>query len=102
MTASKHEKIAAIRQYLEWESQQPGVHNDFTDELIVRFSDEVLTECDTAIGHGPGHQSISPCIRTGEHSEHISDMGHDWSDSDIGKQTYVRRGVTYRLAFESY
>lgn len=73
-------------------------------------------ECDSAIGHGPGHQSISECIYVGHHTSHYSDMGHEWEDSDIGTQVVrklgkgddyktpyqERTGPVYRLAFDPY
>lgn len=70
------------------------------DPLIARYADEVLTECDSAIMHGPGHQSVSECIMTGKHAEHYSDMDHEWYDRDIGNQTWTRRrdGKVFRLA----
>lgn len=81
------------------------------ERLQKRLTD-LSIRCDTAIGHGPGHQSVSECITTGPHTEHESDMGHEWSDSDIGKQTSdITRYTgpngepvtkTYRLAFEPY
>lgn len=107
MTASKFETVSILRDFVRWIPVGP-----VTADLIDRYSSEVLTECDSAVGHGPGHQSISPCIRTGFHTHHCNDMGHEWEDEDIGKQTapltrYTGPGhspVTsvYRLAFEPY
>lgn len=127
MTASKRDQIATLEAFFEWLPVMTslntsdgcgGNYGEDPAEFIARFADEMLTECDTAIGHGPGHQSISVCIRTGEHSEHVSDMGHEWEDKDIGEQTYDKHNWdgppgpdglrtrdtyrTYRLAFEPY
>lgn len=100
MSASKHEKIAIIQNFLTWVTEN-------SDELIVAYADEVLVDCDTAIAHGPGHQSMSPCILTGPHTHHESDMGHEWDDSKITTQTtkghrHIDQDKTYRLAFEHY
>lgn len=102
MTASKREKLSAITAFLEWAWGAGSVREGEDVRILLdRYADEVLTECDTAIAHGPGHQSISECIVTGDHTEHHSDMSHEWYSSDLTGQTYARRrdGRTFRLAF---
>lgn len=71
-----------------------------------RVPENAYDRCDTAIMHGPGHQSISPCEVEGPHTEH-SCYGYEWTDKDIGTQTapvshyrdgFVKETLTYRLA----
>lgn len=81
-------------------------------ERLQKRLREAAMVCDVAIGHGPGHQSISECIVRGVHTEHKSHLGHYWQDDEIGSQTTTitrhtgpnREPVTktYRLAFEPY
>jgi hypothetical protein len=57
--------------------------------------------CDTAIMHGPGHQSVTECHLRGEHSEHASADGRfEWTTDELTAQTYTRRrdGRVFRLA----
>lgn len=112
MPTSKQNKLDIIRSFLEWaDNYEPYLLGQISkDELLTLYAD-TLTECDSAIAHGPGHQSTSRCIVTGPHSEHCSDMGHEWKDADT--QTYTQKrfiGPDYteyeetilRLAFEQW
>lgn len=67
--------------------------------------------CDTAIMHGPGHQSTSECAVEGPHTVHYDDAHRfEWTDEDVGTQTTVIKrysrasgyrelvAKTYRLA----
>ena len=59
-----------------------------------------IEHCDTACGHGPGHQSTSICDRRGPHIYHYNRSRRlEWDDSHISAQTHTIDGKTYRLAF---
>lgn len=80
-----------------------------TGKVPANFYDR----CDTAVAHGPGHKSISPCTVEGPHDEHYA-HGYDWMDENLSQQTYDKKkyegrpfravGVekTYRLYFAPY
>lgn len=56
--------------------------------MVLEQYAATIIECDTAIMHGPGHQSVTECGQTGEHTEHYSADGRfEWYDKDIGTQT---------------
>lgn len=65
--------------------------------------------CDTAIAHGPGHQSISPCEEIGQHKVHRYDE-FAWRDQDLregetwdgGRRWKRWDGRTYRLTFSGF
>jgi len=88
---TKHSKLAAVREFLEWVGEYRGLHLARAACLAVldEYAETVLTECDTAVAAGPGHQSIHPCIVTpSPHREHASDNGYEWLDEDLSEQTY--------------
>ncbi len=71
--------------------------------------DNTYDRCDTAIMHGPGHQSISPCEVVGPHEGHYA-QGFDWFDSELINKTvtlprFPRGGQVqkvYRLASSGF
>ncbi len=91
---NKHAKLAIAHEFATW----AGLNS----ELVTKWRDSFV-ECDTAVAHGPGHQSISMCERTdSNHKVHLhEDM--EWTDDDLrGKPyTYIRRrdGKVFRMAF---
>lgn len=55
-----------------------------------KVPDNHYSRCDTAIAHGPGHQSISPCEVEGPHDEHQAGE-YSWADTDLTPQTYDKK-----------
>lgn len=108
---SRNSTIHTIRTFVVWSDFNNSTRLTILKKL-EKYAEQALTECDTAVGHGPGHQSISPCEVTGPHTYHENSY-HEWEESDIGEQThemtvsrldpmfggYNKVKRTYRLAF---
>jgi hypothetical protein len=78
----------------------------YSPAFVPRWTEDNEPWCDTAIAHGPGHQSVSPCTEIGEHEVHrYEDFA--WEDKhlregktwDGGRKWKRWDGRTYRLAF---
>lgn len=108
-----YSKVEAVKEFLEWLGSVPGRGIDpsaVTDWVAASF-----IECDTAIGHGGGHQSTSKCANPypGHTTHYSSDERFEWDDDEVGSQTteitrYPEQPdgsrppvtKTYRLAFD--
>lgn len=81
-------KITAAKEFLTW-LRDNGMY-DIHESTVDRWVEEVFIECDVAVAHGPGHQSISPCENPyRNHTTHYNDVG-EWSDEDLSEQTYTK------------
>lgn len=119
-------KITAAKELLEWLDAKGMLSTVMDRDSIVDFwINETFIECDVAVAHGPGHQSITPCENPyRDHTQHYNSVG-EWSDEDISEQTYTKYNyelppgktnddfvpisemiktprITYRLAFTPY
>lgn len=105
------DKLRIVREFIEWLPNETGLITFYgpdygtadLDALLEQYATEMLIECDSAIGHGPGHQSISECTVFGTHTEHRNEYA-EWDEAEIGTQTWTRQrdGKVFRLAFTDY
>lgn len=85
----RYSKLATVGDFVKWYNSTHS--RQIAAKAINDFEAATMVGCDTAIMHGPGHQSTSECIvTTPGHTTHYSSMGHEWTDKDITDQTHVK------------